>query len=85
MKITSFFLPSFQNGLVALVTTLTFFSMSHMTIILKLKDVLDDEIGAVIALSILLNFYILWVIFDLIVMGNAMRYVFAPQVSALRI
>ena len=70
-----------QNGLVALVTTLSFFSMTHMTIILELKKVVDDEIGAVIALSILLNFYILWIIFDLIVMGNAMRFVFSPQAS----
>ena len=72
--------PLSQNGLVALVTALTFFSMTYFTVVMKTKQVLSDEIGAVIALSILLNFYVLWIIFDLIVMANAMRYVFSPQV-----
>ena len=70
-----------QNGLIALVATLTFFSVTHLTIVLNAYDLVTDEVGAVIVLSILLNFYILWVIFDLIIMVNAMRYVFSPQVS----
>ena len=58
--------------------------MTHLTVVFKNKEIVSEEIGAVIALSILLNFYILWIIFDLIIMANTMRYVFSPQVSRMK-